>query len=97
MVLPSIKKYIASPFLYREMSTENQKNSPALVHLYHYVATADEFSANVQLGDGRPLAIRLYPLTYLVVGQYVDSVKIDAVRLQYLTCRIREAALGEEL
>ena len=73
------------------------KYSPALVHLDHYIATPDEFPANVQLGDGRPLTERLHPLTYLVVGKHVDRAKVDPVRLQDLTCRIREAALGEEL
>ncbi|KAL7541509.1 hypothetical protein ACHAWF_006954, partial [Thalassiosira exigua] len=81
----------------KAQSRSLRKYSPTLIHFNHDIGPPDEFSAHVQLRNGRPLREDLDALTDLLVSQHVDRLELDVVRLEDLAGSVGESALGEEL
>ena len=57
------------------------------------VSAADELAIDIELRDGRPVAVILDALADLVVGEYVDGRVIVEQRIEPVHRRGREAAL----
>ena len=69
-------------------------SSPLWNAFGHDVAAPDEFAAHVQLGDRRPLRIKLDALPDRLVLEDVDTIKFHAGGVEHAADLLREAALG---
>ena len=67
------------------------------MHFLDDVAASEEFSLDVDLWDGRPVAEIFDLLSQLAVGQHVDVLKLDAVCAEEHDNILGEAALGHLL
>src|SRR6185503_2818133 len=68
----------------------------ALEHLHHDVRSADELALDVELGDGRPVAIRLDASANLGVLEHVDGLVFRAQSVEDGDRAARKSALREE-
>ena len=66
----------------------------ALVHFEHDVAAADEFTPDVQLGNGRPVGERFDALADAFVLEYVDGGEGSSAGLEDLNRTLGKSALG---
>src|ERR1035437_882021 len=79
-------------------STQRLLQLATFIHLHHDVGAADELAFDIELRNGRPVAVFLDAVANGFVFQYVDSLDglgIDAAGLQNLHRTAGEATLWE--